>query len=539
MTSLTRSARPENSYDAVIVGSGFGGGITACRLAEAGWRVCVLERGRRFGREDFIDRPEQAPELLWHHSLNPGGIFDLRLFKDLAVLTAAGVGGGSLVYANVQLRAEPEIFENSWPADINRSELDRYYDKVEAVLQPVTTPSTPPLAKVRAFKDMGEAAGREATLLPIAVYFGEQDRFHPFGGAPQSGCTNLGRCNIGCPRHAKNTIDLTYLARAERNGAHVRALCEVLRLDPPSIASGRWRVNYRGLGDAQDGSVQAPVVVLSAGTLGTPRLLMSNRKRLPNLSPALGTRFSGNGDALGAAFNPAAPGVRSAETDHGPVMTSRLNYWDEHRFMLADGGLPPRFTGLLKVLRNEAALVGWRRHLLLKLKQLAVLVGLTDRAVTPRTVKLDLDDDPITSSPVFLMLGQDAADGTMRLTPLLRRFDVQWSRVRSEPLFAAMRQATEALGAAAEAAPVFALDAGPLGKFITVHPLGGCPMADDPKRGVVDAFGRVYSYPGLHISDGSIVPTAIGVNPSETIAALAERNAERLVADGRPTGALE
>jgi cholesterol oxidase len=293
-------------------------------------------------------------------------------------------------------------------------------------------------------------------------------------------------------------------------------------------------VSFRGLGDADDGSVEAPVLVLAAGTLGSTRLLLRNRRRLPNLSAALGSHFSGNGDALGAAFNPDRPEVRDAQTTFGPVMTTRIDYWDQHRFMLADGALPPGFTFLIKVLRGEAALIGWRKHLLLRLKYLAVVLGLSDRLVTPRTVKLDLDDEPIEDSLVFLMLGQDAADGRMRLTPLFRQFDIQWNRRGSARLFDAMDKVTRELGAAAEAEPFFALGAGPLGKDITVHPLGGCPMADDPADGVVDAYGRVYGYPGLLVCDGSIVPTAIGVNPSETIGALAERNVEQLIADGGP-----
>jgi cholesterol oxidase len=523
-----------DAYDAVVVGSGFGGGVSACRLAQAGWRVCVLERGRRFARDDFISEPQQAPTLLWHHLLNPGGIFDLRLFKDIVVLTAAGVGGGSLVYANVQLRAHPEVFSAGWPAELSRAVLDPYYERVESVLEPRPTPEQPSLAKVRAFREMAAAAGEQATGLPIAVYFGDHDRVNPFGGVPQSPCTNLARCNIGCPNHAKNTIDLNYLARAEHEGAHVRAHCEVLRLDPPRSPGSRWRVSYRGLGDAADGDVEAPVVVLCAGSLGSTRLLLRNRRRLPHLSPALGTRFSSNGDALAAAFNPSRPPLRDADTDLGPVMTSRIDYWDRHRFMVADGALPPHFTGLLKVLRGEAALVGWRKHLLLRLKYLAVQLGLTDRMVTPKTVKLDLDEVPIEDSLVFLMLGQDAADGRMRLTPIFRQLDIRWNAARSMPLFDAMKQTATELATAAEGEPFFALGAGPFGKDITVHPLGGCPMADDPANGVVDAHGRVHGHPGLHVSDGSIVPTALGVNPSETIAALAERNVERLVSAVTP-----
>ena len=519
-----------DSFDAVVVGSGFGGGITACRLAQAGRSVCVLERGRRFGPDDFISEPIQAPELLWHPVLNPGGIFDLRLFKDLDVLTASGVGGGSLVYANVQLRAPREVFEAGWPSSITRDVLDPYYERVESVLEPVPTPSDPELEKMRAFREMATAAGERVEELPIAVYFGE-DRVNPFGGVTQRGCTNLARCNIGCPRHAKNTIDLNYLARAEREGAEVRPHAQVERLDPPSSSAERWRVRYTGLGDADDGSIEAPVVVLCAGTLGTTRLLLQNRRRLPRLSPALGTHFSGNGDALAAAFNPSRRGVTDAHTDYGPVMTSRIDYWEKGRFMVADGGLPPHFTGLLKVLRGEAGLVGWRKHLLLRLKYLAVLLGFTDRLVTPRNVKLDLDAEPIEDSLVFLMLGQDAADGRMRLTPLLHRFDIQWSARGSQRLLDAMKRAADELGSAAEAEPFFALGAGPLGKDITVHPLGGCPMADDPCHGVVDELGRVHGYPGLRVSDGSIVPTALGVNPSQTIAALSERNVERLLSE--------
>src|SRR5919198_2591033 len=124
----------QRGYDAIVVGSGFGGGIAACRLAEAGKRVCVLERGARFGRDDFIDSPEQAPELLWHHKFNPRGLYDVRLMRDLSVITAAGVGGGSLVYANVQLRAPHQVFEQGWPAAITADELDPWYARTEDAL---------------------------------------------------------------------------------------------------------------------------------------------------------------------------------------------------------------------------------------------------------------------------------------------------------------------------------------------------------------------------------------------------------------------
>jgi cholesterol oxidase len=522
----------EPAYDAVVVGSGFGGGITACRLAEQGWRVCVLERGRRFGPGDFPDRPEQAPFAFWHHALNPGGMFDLRLMKDLAVLTAAGVGGGSLVYANVQLPAPADVFEDPhWPGAIDRPALDPYYARTEAALEPRPTPKQPALPKIDAFAAAGRRAGREATRLPLAVHFGEARR-HPFSGVFQRGCENLGRCDIGCPIMAKNTVDITYVARAEALGAEVYPLHEALSVDPPARPGGRWRVGYRDLQYRTGGEVEAPVLVLAAGTLGSSRLLLKSRRRLGALSPALGTRFSGNGDALGLALDPRAPEVAGARAEYGPSMTSRLDYTAERGFMVADGGLPGSFEGLLRIVRGFSALTGWGR-IALHAKNLATRIGISDRRVTHRNVRLSRDE-PIGDSLVFLMIGRDAANGRMRLTPLFRCFDIRWDKGESAGLFDSMREVAGELAEAAEAKSFFALDAGPLSKFITVHPLGGCPMSDDPASGVVDHRGAVYGYEGLYVLDGSIVPTALGVNPSKTIAAIAERGAEHLLADRTP-----
>jgi len=516
------------SYDAVVVGSGFGGGVTACRLAEAGWSVCVLERGRRFGRGDFPERPEQAPRAFWHRKANPGGLFELRLMRDVAVLGAAGVGGGSLVYANVQLRAPGEVFTAGWPRGLSRDVLDPYYDRVEDVLEPRATPDNPPLHKLAALDAQARLANRPNERLPLAVHFGD-DRRNPFSGVAQGGCTNLARCDLGCPRHAKNTVDLTYIARAEQLGAEVRPLHEAQRIEPPQSTGGNWHIGYRDLQYGVAGKVEAPVLVLAAGTLGSTSLLLKNRRRLPALSPALGSRFSGNGDALGAAFDPEAAEVADAQMHIGPVMTSRVDLLSERQHMVADGALPENFSGLLNVVRSVDALAGWRRWLL-RAKGAAARAGLGEQVLAPRDVKL-ASRPAVTDSFVYLMIGRDAADGRVRLTPLLRRLDVSWSKAASTKLFDSMRQTTEELAAAVRGNPYFALDGGPLGRYITVHPLGGSPMSDEAQEGVVDAYGRVHGYRGLRVADGSIVPTALGVNPSETIAALAERNVEHLIAE--------
>ncbi|MEA2177025.1 MAG: cholesterol oxidase [Solirubrobacteraceae bacterium] len=519
----------EASYDAIVVGSGFGGGIAACRLAEAGKRVCVLERGRRFGRDDFPERPDQAGELIWHPAANPGGMFDVRLMRDLVVITAAGVGGGSLVYANVQLRAPADVFDDPhWPAAVDATTLEPWYTRTEEALDPVTTPADPPLRKVAAFAAAGAHAGRAATPLPIAVHFGEA-RTHPFSGVPQEGCQNLARCDIGCPVHAKNTVDITYIARAEARGAIVLPLHEAKRIEAPVGAGGEWRVGFERLDGGGKGTVRAPLVVLAAGTIGSPRLLLTNRARLRGLSGAIGSRFSGNGDALGVAFDPQAPDVRDARNDVGPVMTSALDLTAERRLILADGGLPPGFGGVLDIARGVNVIRGWRRWLV-RARAALTLAGWTDQALRP----LELGRAGVAGSNsdalIFLMFGRDAADGQMRLTPLLRRFDVRWSKAGSAQLFADLQRTAEELAAAARATPFYALEGGPLGKFMTVHPLGGCPMGDDPATSVVDDAGRVRGHPGLVVLDGSIVPTALGVNPSKTIAALAERGIAEVLA---------
>jgi cholesterol oxidase len=329
---------------------------------------------------------------------------------------------------------------------------------------------------------------------------------------------------------SKNTIDITYVARAESHGAEVFPLHEALRIDPPAAAGGAWRVGYRDLQYGNEGAVSAPVLVLAAGALGSTRLLLKNRRRLPRLSPALGTRYSGNGDALALALDPTADGVRGARSGLGPVMTTRI---DAHPagegFMIADGSLPKSFDDVLEVLRGVRLLTGLGR-LRVAAKNVATRLGFSDQPLAPGDMRVRARP-PIGDSLVFLCIGRDAADGTMRLTPLFGRFDVRFDMRRSAALFDRMRATCGELFGAAGATGFFALDAGPLGKYVSVHPLGGCPMSDDPAAGVVDDAGKAYGYDGQYVLDGSIVPAAIGVNPSKTIAALAERGIEKLVAE--------
>jgi cholesterol oxidase len=533
-------------YDAVIVGSGFGGGVTACRLAEADWDVCVLERGKQF--EQFPDARNvlDIRKILWHPRLNPGGLLDLRVFRDLFVLSAAGVGGGSLAYANVLLRAKPDIFHEEWPAGVDYAELSPYYDMVEDVLQPATIPS-PDLPKARAFAALARLAGLPSRLAPIAVYFGDgRERF----GKYQRGCDNNALCDVGCSLHAKNSIDVTYLAKASQAGAEIRPQREVTDLVPPSREGDPWRVGFRELGrhwrHPRD-CVEAPVVVLAGGTLGSTRLLLKNRRRLGNLSPALGSRFGGNGDALAAAFDPSHPAVSDPNSPDAPVITSLMDLWDSQKIIVEDGALPRNLIGMLDIVR--ALDHPWHSgRWLMRLKRMATHLGLSDRSATHRALskkrleahRSAFDGHSIEDALVFLMMGAEQPNKRMKLT-FLRRLDIreEWESPANERLFGEMKQLAGLLAEKAQAQKKwFPLNQwGPLGKFITVHPLGGCPMAESRGSGVVDSFGAVHGYAkrhGLFVLDGSILPTAAGVNPSMTIAAVAERGVERLIEKGRP-----
>ena len=315
------------TYDAIVVGSGFGGGIAACRLAEAGLRVAVLERGRRFAAADFPATPAQAPAALWHPTLNPHGLFDLRLMRDLSVVTAAGVGGGSLVYANVQLRTPADVFQTGWPQAIDRDVLDPYYDRTEEALLPMPTPrGAAQDERIRhrrpAHRQAGAAPAAGGQLRrgarppvqrrsPEAVRKPgplrqrlpdprqEHDRHHLRGARGA-----VGRAGVSAARSAP----------ARTSGPRGQ------RLRPPERAGGMWSVGFRDLERRSSGTVQAPTVVLAAGTLGSTRLLLKNRSRLPSPLPRPWAGIS-RATATRSALRSTRARARSAA--HAPTSARR------------------------------------------------------------------------------------------------------------------------------------------------------------------------------------------------------------------------
>ncbi|MGI5443091.1 GMC oxidoreductase [Streptomyces shenzhenensis] len=513
-------------YDALVVGTGFGGAVSACRLAQAGLRVGVLERGRRYRLGEFPrDWENPLNGWLWEKDQ---GLFDVRPFSEMTVVQGAAYGGGSHLYANVHLRVPKDGFERGWPSGYGRAELDPYYDLVAWMLDLTPVSERQPLGmppKTTAMREAARAMGREGqfALLPLALNFGEPEVMRPNKfGVPQSGCRHCGECDIGCNFQAKNTLDLNYLAVAEQHGAEVGTRCEVTRIEP--LPTG-YRLTYTDHGTGADQTVSAPVVVLAAGAVNSTELLLRCRdeyRTLPELPEQLGHRYSGNGDYLGFAFGTTA----ALEPSRGPVITSGIVHdrgtGSGHRwFIFQEGAFPheiaaliqlldegdPRFAGLLRV-QDEA---------------LEAIRSAGRERIGTRPEGTD------EHTAVFLAMGRDTADGRISLLPVSHDLRISWNLgdnlglYETEERFCADMAA--ALGGRSGTNPLWRSLRIP----VSVHNLGGCVMADDPADGVTDTGGEVFGYPNLFVLDGGCLPEATGVNPSFTIAAVAERNIEAAI----------
>ncbi len=525
----------DERYDYVVIGSGFGGSITACRLAQAGHSVCVLERGRRWPRTGFPRTPAQvASQAFWDTDARRFGLIEYSVFDRMHVIHGSGVGGGSLHYFNVHIRPPASIFDDPrWPAAISLESLDPYYRLAHGMLD--AAPLSPPdgrrlPARTEVFREACRAAGREPELVSIAVYTGPGRR-NPHGGGEQLSCDYSGNCGLGCVTHAKNTLDLNYLAVAEHHGAVVRSLHQVEVIEP--LSEGGFRVDYERL-DPDDpradeqGTVEAGRVIVSAGTLGSNELLLRCRdvhRTLPDLSPALGCGFSGNGDLLlaGAEMN------RDVDAGSGPSITAGVDWASPgQEAYIEDLGLPEAVMWLVEgMLANEnplGNLVRWGKLLL----DDRFRVPGAARRITRERERL-LGGGRTRRFLPYLGMCEDAADGRFVLDRH-GRLDLKWDPRASErnllELEDAMRKLSEALGGVYIPSPLWSAGGREL---LTAHPLGGCRMSADPSSGVVDELGAVYGYPDLFVVDGSIVPTALSRNPTATISALAERAAFHMV----------
>ncbi|HEV3478023.1 MAG TPA: GMC family oxidoreductase [Gaiellaceae bacterium] len=561
MSAQPSATEPEGHYDAIVVGSGFGGAVMAYRLAEAGMSVCLLERGKPYPPGSFPRSPWEMGRNFWDPSAGLHGLLDVWSFRGLGGIVASGLGGGSLLWSNVVLRKDPSTFvrEDSeyWP--VTYEELVPHYERHERMLKATPYPfDRPPYDRTYKTKAMQHASGElglEWFLPPLAVAFDPGDGVPRPGqpilgeenlhGRPRLTCLLCGECNVGCNYGAKNTLDYNYLSLAKlRHGAELRTRCEVKAFAPR--AGGGYTVDFVDHSEAAEGEPRAAPLrarrltadrlVLSAGSFGSTYLLLKNRAAFPGLSERLGTHFCGNGDLLTIALKARENGgPRIVDPGYGPVITSTIRVKDAAEggpgrgFYLQDGGHPQHVNWIveasyqLNVFRKALRLGRRLARLWLRFDRRSDI----GREIAGFFAPAELSS---TSMPLFSM-GRDMPDGNMTLTDD-GYLDVDWDKRSSTPFFEDLRRTARAVAGTLDA-KFMDNPSWYLSRVVTVHPLGGCPMGRDEREGVVDSYGRVFGHPGLVIADGSILPGPVGPNPSTTIAAVAHRAAERLVADAR------
>lgn len=548
------SAR-DTHFDAIVVGSGFGGSVLAYRLAAAGKSVCVLERGKPYPPGSFPRGPRELSKAFWDPSEGLYGMFNVWSFKGIGALVSSGLGGGSLIYANVLLRKPERWFVKEdlakggyehWP--VSRAELDLHYDRAEEMLNGQPYPFADTTPKTSAFREAAGKLGREFMLPKLAVTFANEGEDPAVGvpireehpnlhGAQRFTCRLTGECDIGCNLGSKNTLDYNYLSEAKRLGAEIWTRREVRSLAPRE--GGGYAVRYVEHDIADEGrkldtrdaqarperELTCDRLVLSAGTLGSTYLLLKSRAAFPGLSARLGSRFGGNGDLLTFALGADRP----LEASRGPVITSAIHVPDEldggegRGFYVEDAGFPEFVGWLVQATQSPGAL--WRFRQVAWRLILGLLRHRPEVDLSAEVSQLLSETRLAAGSLPLLGMGRDIPDGDMALTDD-GKLQVDWVKAKSGPFFdrlgAFSKDIAETLGAKFERNPTWYL-----GRLITVHPLGGCPMGRTVEEGVVDPYGEVFGYPGFTIADGSVMPGPVGPNPSLTIAALADRFADR------------
>lgn len=534
--------------ETVVVGSGYGGAITAARLAEAGQPVCLLERGKEWPVGSFPDTGRKLRRSLKKRR-NPLGLFDYYLCRDIDVLKGSGLGGGSLVNASVAIRPDREVFaDGRWPAAlrelVDSGDLWRYYERAEEMLAVAPHPEWDELTKVeRVGQRAAELEDADFSPMPLAVNFTVDGENHV--GVEQTPCIDCGDCITGCNVSAKSTLYMNYLPYAKAKGARMYTGVEVRWLEPAE--GGGWTVRFRRNGEDGHGepeTLRAERVVLAAGTLGSTEILLRSVANGLALSGRLGRGFSGNGDFLGLAYNSDhrsdvlgfgnRPGSPRSAVRPGPTIVSGIRY--DRSKPVAERILVQDFTTFPSGLVNT-----FRRTLpALALTGVDTDSGLRDRAQELRRIGLDMLEwhpgGAVNHSLVYLVMALDDGGGRMTLDDE-DKLRIAWPSLRDDPVFQRIGDEilahTKTLGGTYVHLDRWNPWSG-RGNLITAHPLGGCGLGADADLGVVDDGGRVFDgeggvHPGLHVADGAVVPMPLAVNPFLTISALAERIAEGMV----------
>ena len=510
-----------HEFDFVIVGSGFGGSVSALRLAEKGYRVAVLEKGRHFGPNDYAKTNWNLRRYLWAPIIRCFGIQQITLLKGMLILHGAGVGGGSLVYANTLMQPRPKAFDDqSWPNKINwQNELEPFYQIAKKMLGVAVNPALDTDSE-KAILQLAKDLNCEETYHPteVGVYFGDpnkevDDPYFDGQGPRRSGCTLCGGCMVGCRYNAKNTLDKNYLYLAQKHGAKIFAETMVSRIEK---TQDEYLITAKSTTQLFSKKIQfkAKKIVLSAGVIGTLRLLFKAKlvdKTLVNISSTLGEKVRTNGESLCGVSTPDP----NMSFNRGIAIGSAIHP-DEHTKIE-----PVRYSAGSSFMRLLA-------------------IPLTHKSkYFPRP--LMAIPAMMSNLPLFtqLLAAKDWAKQSVIL--LIMQSSPEWTRIEwkrsfftlfrkglaiqnSVPSYLEIAQkSTDLLARHYSALPQNVVTEVFFDAPATAHILGGCVVGNTAEDGVINDKHEVFNYPGLYVADGSVIPANLGVNPSLTITAMAER----------------
>jgi len=507
-------------YDVVIVGSGFGGSVSALRLTEKGYKVAVLEAGARFDDAGFAKNSWDTKRFLFAPKIGWYGIQRISALRDVIILSGAGVGGGSLVYANTLYEPLPAFYTDRQWAHITdwKAELAPYYDQAKRMLGVTTYPGFTPADKVmkQVADDMG--VGDTFHPTPVGVFFGEagvevDDPYFGGAGPRRTGCIDCGECMTGCRHNAKNTLTKNYLYLAEKAGAVVHPMTTVTSVEP--LPDGGYAVDVRRTSNRrQTKRFTARQVVFAASALGTAKLLhrLRDEGKLPRLSDRLGVLTRTNSESLLGAI------ARDSDVDYsrGVAITSSFHPDDITHIEPVRYGKGSNAMSLLQTVLTDGdgdkpRWRTWLRELGVQRKNIRRLYDLkhwSERTVI--ALVMQTADNSITT------FGRRDRLGRWRLT------SKQGHGAPNPAWIPVANQVVRRMAQLMRGTPGGTIGE-PFNVPMTAHFIGGCAIGDSAATGVVDPYHRVYGYDGLHIMDGSTISANLGVNPSLTITAQAER----------------
>lgn len=558
--------RAKSHYTVIVVGSGYGAGVAASRLARAGQEVCVLERGKEMLPGEYPNKLADAQGAMQFNVAggrigSPDALFEVHVNDDQYALVGCGLGGTSLINANVALELDKRLLDQAhWPAAFREDPqaIDIYYERAREMLAPNPYPDThPALGKLDALEHSAKAMGKRFYKTPINVNF--EDKTNRFG-VPQPACTNCGDCVSGCNVGAKNTTLMNYLPDAANHGAQVFTHAKVLWVEQEGE---NWRVHVEDMRGGGTRTITAEHVILGAGALGSTEILLRSREKGLALSDRLGASFSGNGDALGFAYDSYlkchkdgdvltadpihAVGIGASDAPKevypGPCITGVIDmrdHDDPRKGLVIEEGVAP---GILAAALapafffGEALADGFTRFGFDQVKPRLLDAKAMGEAVQsdPGSIAEWAYKGPMARTQTYLVMSVDDSGGRLALED--DRIAIHWPRAGQQRTFRRdddkMREAAQAIQAQYFSDPLWS---DPMGKkLVTVHPIGGCGMGDDATTGVVDDSCRVFAgasgasvHRGLYVCDGAALPGAVGVNPLLTITAVAERAVEKM-----------